>query len=98
MKYLLDTMVWLWSVGPSRQSAPQALKSLPPRGGDLSFRGQFVGNRNQDQARQVSSARGTRPIRSQAIERTGIQSLSISQSHSLEVYDLPFTIAIPSTD
>ena len=90
MKYLLDTVVWLWSVGPSESIGRAGLDVI--RNGneelylsaasawEISIKtriGKFT--LPQEPARYVPQRLATQNIRS----------LSITQEHTLRVYDLP---------
>jgi PIN domain nuclease of toxin-antitoxin system len=90
MKYLLDTMVWLWSVGPSEKIGKAGLK--------------IVSSGEEDVYLSVAScwevAIKTRlgkfdlpepPVTYVPTRLTaqGINPLSVSLEHSLKVYDLP---------
>ena len=88
MKYLLDTIVWLWSVGPAQTIGTAGLEILASAQTNSSLRGQFVGSRDQDQAGKFQLPE-LRSLCSQAMAEQGIRSLPINQDHSLRVYDLP---------
>jgi PIN domain nuclease of toxin-antitoxin system len=90
MKYLLDTMVWLWSVGPSERIGTAGLKVLANVEEEIYFSaassweiaikaklGKF--QLPEDPGRYV-------PKR---MAEQGIRSLAVNQIHSLRVYDLP---------
>ena len=91
MKYLLDTMVWLWSVGSSETIGNAGLEILA--NGDEEIYLSAASSWEiaiKTELGKFRLARGTSQIRSQATgQEQGIHSLSISQSHSLKVYDLP---------
>ncbi|HXM66911.1 MAG TPA: type II toxin-antitoxin system VapC family toxin [Candidatus Acidoferrum sp.] len=90
MKYLLDTMVWLWSVGPTELIGSRGLEILRDGKQDLYLSaassweiaiktklGKF--DLPEPPSRYVPKRTATQ----------GIRSLSITQSHTLNVYDLP---------
>jgi PIN domain nuclease of toxin-antitoxin system len=90
MKYLLDTMVWLWSVGPSEKIGRAGLDILASGEEEIYF----------SAASSWEIAIKTRlgkfelpdvPDRyvPKRLAEQGIHPLSITQSHSLKVYDLP---------
>ena len=92
MKYLLDTVVWLWSVGP-QTIGDAGLKSCQWRKRSI-FRRQFLGIAIK------TSWEVSLPEAGQYVPSVGRARHSITpdQSHSLKVYDLPSHHPIPSTD
>ena len=90
MKYLLDTVVWLWSVGPSKQSALQVLKFLPAREEEIYLSAASsweIAIKTRLGKFQLPEPPG-RYVPKRLAEQ-GIRSLPINQDHSLRVYDLP---------
>jgi PIN domain nuclease of toxin-antitoxin system len=90
VKYLLDTMVWLWSVGPSKIIGTAGLEIIARAEEDIylsaassweiAIKARFGKFRvPEPPARYV-------PKR---LAAQGIRSLPINQDHSLRVYDLP---------
>jgi PIN domain nuclease of toxin-antitoxin system len=96
MKYLLDTMVWLWSVGPSDRIGPAGLEIL--RSGSNQI--YLSAASSWEIAIKVKSGKSKLPeapgpyVRSR-LTKQGIHSLSITQDHTLRVYDLPLHHADP---
>jgi PIN domain nuclease of toxin-antitoxin system len=90
MKYLLDTMVWLWSVGPTDKIGRAGLEILTS--GDeeiyLSAASSWeIAIKTKLGKYELTGPPG-RYVPKRLAEQ-GIQSLSITQRHSLKVYDLP---------
>ena len=90
MKYLLDTMVWLWSVGPTDKIGKQGLAILESGEEDIYL----------SAASALEVAIKTRLGRfdlpeppgryvPKRLAEQGIKSLSVTQSHALRVHDLP---------
>ena len=90
MKYLLDTMVWLWSVGPLDKISSAALEIL--KSGEeevyLSAASSWEIAIKTKLGKFALPESPTRYVPKRLAEQ-GIQSLSVTQSHSLKVYDLP---------
>jgi PIN domain nuclease of toxin-antitoxin system len=84
MKYLLDTMVWLWSVGPS------GLEILASAEKEIYFSAasswEIVVKTKLGKVRLPEVPGRYVPKR---LAEQGIRSLPINQSHSLRIYDLP---------
>jgi PIN domain nuclease of toxin-antitoxin system len=90
MKYLLDTMVWLWSVGPSKTIGAAGLEILasPEEEVYLSAASSWeIAIKTRLGKSQLPEPPG-RYVPKRLAEQ-GIRSLSINQNHSLRVYDLP---------
>ena len=90
MRYLLDTHVWLWSVGPT-DKINQAGLDVPSDGkAEVYFSAASaweVAIKTQLGKFTLSEPPGTYvPKR---LSQQGIHSLSISQGHTLKVYELP---------
>jgi len=90
MKYLLDTMVWLWSVGPTDKIGSAGLEILTNGEEDL-----YLSTASSWEI-AIKTKLGKYELREppgryvpKRLAEQGIQSLSITQSHSLKVYDLP---------
>jgi PIN domain nuclease of toxin-antitoxin system len=90
MKYLLDTMVWLWSVGSPEKIGKAGLEILSSGDEEVYF--------SAASSWEIAIKAGLgkfrlpeEPVRyvSKRLAEQGIRSLSITQSHSLKVYDLP---------
>jgi PIN domain nuclease of toxin-antitoxin system len=90
MKYLLDTMVWLWSVGPTERIGREGLEILSSGMEEIYLSaassweiaikaalGEF----------KLPEAPG--PYVRSRLAMQGIRSLSVTQDHGLGVYDLP---------
>jgi PIN domain nuclease of toxin-antitoxin system len=90
MKYLLDTMVWLWSVGPIEKISNAGLEIL--KNGEeevyLSAASSWEIAIKTKLGKFALPGPPTRYVPKRLAEQ-GIQSLSVTQSHSLKVYDLP---------
>ena len=90
MKYLLDTMVWLWSVGPTDRIGRVGMEILSS-GGEEIYLSAASSWEIAIKARlgkfQLPEAPG-RYVRSR-LATQGIRSLSVTQDHGLSVYDLP---------
>jgi PIN domain nuclease of toxin-antitoxin system len=90
MKYLLDTMVWLWSVGPVDKISQAGLAILEHGDEELylstascweiAIKTRLGKYKLPDVPRRYVPKR---------LVQQGIRSLSVSQSHALRVYDLP---------
>jgi PIN domain nuclease of toxin-antitoxin system len=90
MKYLLDTMVWLWSVGPTDKIGSAGLAVLTNGEEDL----YFSAASSWEIAIKTKLGKFDLPeppprYVPKRLAEQGIQSLSVTQSHSLKVYDLP---------
>src|SRR6266853_3501038 len=90
MKYLLDTMVWLWSVGPIEKISSAGLEIL--KSGEEEV--YLSAASSWEIAIKTKLGKFTLPeppkrYIPKRLAEQGIQSLSITQSHSLKVYDLP---------
>lgn len=89
MKYLLDTMVWLWSVGPTERIGPAGLQIL--KGGTEVY---LSAASSWEIAIKAKLGKFKLPeppgsyVRSR-MAMQGIYSLSVTQDHTLRVYDLP---------
>jgi PIN domain nuclease of toxin-antitoxin system len=90
MKYLLDTMVWLWSVGPSETIGKAGLYILGNSEEEIylsaasSWEIAIKTKLGKFQLPEVPSRYVPKRLAEQ-----GIRSLPINQDHSLRVYDLP---------
>src|ERR1700722_4382408 len=90
MKYLLDTMVWLWSVGPTEKIGRAGLEILS-RGSEEIYLSAVSSWEIAIKAKlgkfKLPEEPGSYVRSRQAVQ--GIRSLSVTQDHSLKVYDLP---------
>ena len=90
MKYLLDTMVWLWSVGPSKTIGTAGLEILASREEEIYLSAASsweIAIKTRLGKFQLPEPPGRYvPTR---LNDQGIRSLPINQDHSLKVYDLP---------
>jgi len=90
MKYLLDTVVWMWSVGPTDKISRAGLEVLTNGEAELYLSAASaweVAIKTQLGKFTLTEPPGTYvPKR---LSAQGIRSLSITQNHSLKVYDLP---------
>lgn len=90
MKYLLDTMVWLWSVGPSETIGTAGLQILNNAEEEIYLSAASsweIAIKTKLGKFQLPEVPG-RYVPKRMAEQ-GIRSLPINQSHSLRVYDLP---------
>jgi PIN domain nuclease of toxin-antitoxin system len=90
MRYLLDTMVWLWSVGPTEKIGDAGLEIL--RNGReeiyLSAASSWeIAIKAKLGKFQLPEAPGPYVRTRMAAQR--VQALALTQNHSLAVYDLP---------
>jgi PIN domain nuclease of toxin-antitoxin system len=90
MKYLLDTMVWLWSVGPSETIGAAGLEIIAEAGEEIYLSAasswEIAIKTKLGKFQLPEPPRQYVPNR---LAQQGIRPLSITQSHSLRVYDLP---------
>ncbi len=90
MKYLLDTGVWLWTIGPSDKIGKAGLQILSNGGEEIYFSAASaweVAIKMRVGKLHLPEAPGRyvpKRLRDQ-----GIRPLPVTQSHSLGVYDLP---------
>ena len=90
MKYLLDTVVWLWSVGAIEKINREALAILENGDQELYFSAASaweIGIKTRLGKYRLPEAPGRYLPKRLAAQ--GIRSLPVSQSHALRVYDLP---------
>jgi PIN domain nuclease of toxin-antitoxin system len=89
MKYLLDTVVWLWSVGPTDKIGQAGLDVLANGEAEVYFSAASaweVAIKTQLGKFTLTEPLGTYiPKR---LSAQGIRSLSITQNHAVKVYDL----------
>lgn len=90
MKYLLDTTVWLWSVGPTDKIGAAGLDILTDGLEEIYLSAASsweIAIKTKLGKFELEEPPGRYvPKR---LSQQGIHSLSITQSHSLKVYDLP---------
>jgi PIN domain nuclease of toxin-antitoxin system len=89
MKYLLDTMVWLWSVGPTENIAPAGLEILKRGSEDIylsAVSSWEVAIKAKIGKFNLPEAPG--PYVRSRMQTQSIRPLSITQDHTLKVYDL----------
>jgi len=90
VKYLLDTMVWLWSVGPSKTIGTAGLEILASREEEIYLSAASsweIAIKTRLGKFQLPEPPG-RYVPKRLIDQ-GIRSLPINQDYSLKVYDLP---------
>jgi len=90
MKYLLDTMVWLWSVGPSDKIGRSGLQILANGEEQVYFSAASaweIAIKMRLGKFHLPEAPGR--YLPKRLREQGIRPLSVTQSHSLGVYDLP---------
>ena len=96
MKYLLDTLVWLWSVGPSKTIGTTGLEILASAEEEIYLSAASsweIAMKTRLGKFQLPEPPG-RYVPKRVLEQ-GIRSLPINQDHSLRVYDLPSHHADP---
>jgi PIN domain nuclease of toxin-antitoxin system len=90
MRYLLDTMVWLWSVGPTDKIGSAGLAILANGKEDIYLSAASsweIAIKTKLGKYELTEPPGRYvPKR---LTQQGIQPLPITQAHSLKVYDLP---------
>jgi PIN domain nuclease of toxin-antitoxin system len=90
MKYLLDTMVWLWSVGSSEIIGDAGLEILSSGDEEIYFSAasswEIAIKTKLEKFRLPEEPVSYVPKR---LTEQGIRSLPVTQSHGLKVYDLP---------
>jgi PIN domain nuclease of toxin-antitoxin system len=90
MKYLLDTMVWLWSLGPTEKIGKAGLQILSSGEEEIYFSAtsswEIV---IKTQAGKLHLPEPPGRYIPKRLTEQGIRPLSVSQAHSLKVYDLP---------
>ncbi|MGH9513568.1 MAG: type II toxin-antitoxin system VapC family toxin [Terriglobales bacterium] len=90
MKYLLDTMVWLWSVGPAERIGSMGLEVLSSAAEEVYL--SAVSSLEIAIKAKLGKFRlpdiPGRYVPKRLAEQT-IRPLSVTQEHSLKVYDLP---------
>ncbi len=90
MKYLLDTMVWLWSVGPTENIGAAGLEILRSGGEEIWL--SAASSWEISMKAKLGKFRLPEPPGSYVrdrLARQSIRSLAITQDHTLKVYDLP---------
>jgi PIN domain nuclease of toxin-antitoxin system len=90
MRYLLDTMVWLWSVGPTEKIGKQGLEILRKGEEEIYFSAASafeIAIKAKIGKFQVPEEPAHYVPR--RLTEQGIRSLPITHTHALKVYDLP---------
>ena len=90
MRYLLDTMVWLWSVGPTDKIGKEGLEILAA--GDEEVYLSVASAWEIAIKTRIGKFRLPEdPVHyvPKRLAQQGIRSLPITQAHALKVYDLP---------
>ena len=90
MKYLLDTMVWLWSVGPMDQIGGTGLEILTDGAEEIYF--SAVSSWEIAIKAQLGKYRLPEPpgrYVPKRLAQQGIRPLPVTLDHSLKVFDLP---------
>lgn len=90
MKHLLDTMVWLWSVGPVEKIGKEGLTILQSGDEDLYLSAASsweIAIKTRIGKYELPEPPG-KYVPKRLMEQ-GIHPLSVSQSHALRVHDLP---------
>jgi PIN domain nuclease of toxin-antitoxin system len=96
MKYLLDTMVWLWSVGPTEKIGSAGLEILSAGKEEIylsAVSSWEIAIKAKLGKFDLPEAPG--PYVRTRLALQGIRSLSVTQDHTLGVYDLPLHHADP---
>jgi PIN domain nuclease of toxin-antitoxin system len=90
MKYLLDTMVWLWSVGPTEKIGSAGLEVLTNGAEEIYLSAASSWEiAIKTKLGKFKLAEPPGYYVPKRLAEQGIQPLSITQRHSLKVYDLP---------
>jgi PIN domain nuclease of toxin-antitoxin system len=90
MKYLLDTVVWLWSVGPSEKIGKAGLEILANGEAELYLSAASSWEiAIKSQLGKFALPEVPASYIPKRLAQQGIRSLSITQSHTIGVYDLP---------
>ncbi|HEX3819398.1 MAG TPA: type II toxin-antitoxin system VapC family toxin [Candidatus Sulfotelmatobacter sp.] len=89
MKYLLDTMVWLWSVGPTEKIGAKGLEILSSTHEEIYFSAASV----WEMAIKAKLGKYELPeppgqYIPKRLAQQGIRSLPVTHIHALKVYDL----------
>lgn len=90
MKYLLDTMVWLWSVGPTDKIGKPGLEVLADGTAEIYF--SVVSSWEIAIKAQLGKYRLPEPpgrYVPKRLAQQGIRPLPVTLDHSLKVFDLP---------
>jgi PIN domain nuclease of toxin-antitoxin system len=90
VKYLLDTMVWLWSVGPTELIGRTGLEILSSGSEEIYLSAASsweIAIKAKLGKFQLPEAPG--PYVRTRLAKQGIRPLSVTQDHTLRVYDLP---------
>ncbi|MGC2326874.1 MAG: type II toxin-antitoxin system VapC family toxin, partial [Candidatus Sulfotelmatobacter sp.] len=90
MKYLLDTMVWLWSVGPTELIGRTGLEILSSGSEEIYLSAASsweIAIKAKSGKFQLPESPG--PYVRTRLAMQGIRPLSLTQEHTLSVYDLP---------
>ncbi|MGA9041992.1 MAG: type II toxin-antitoxin system VapC family toxin [Terriglobales bacterium] len=90
MKYLLDTVAWMWSVGPTEKLGKAALEIFSD--GEEEIYLSAASSWEVVIKTQLGKLELPEPPNSYIPKRLtaqGIRSLTITQSHTLKVYELP---------
>jgi PIN domain nuclease of toxin-antitoxin system len=89
MKYLLDTMVWLWSVGPTDKIGSAGLQILADGEQDVYLSAASSWEiAIKTKLRKFDLPEPPTRYVPKRMAAQGIHSLAVTQSHSLKVYDL----------
>ena len=90
MKYLLDTMVWLWSVGPSEKIGRSGLEILA-RGEEEVYLSAASSWEIAIKTRLGKYELPEHPVEyvPKRLTQQNIRSLPVALDHSLKIYDLP---------
>jgi PIN domain nuclease of toxin-antitoxin system len=90
MKYLLDTMVWLWSVGPIDKIGRAALEILGSAPEEIYFSAASSWEISiKAKLGKFQLPEAPSPYVRKRLAKQGIHPLSVTQEHALAVYDLP---------
>jgi len=90
MKYLLDTMVWMWSVRSSEKIGEAGLEVLANGRAEVYLSAASAWEvAIKVQLRKIDLPEVPGSYIPKRLAEQGIRSLSITQSHALKVYDLP---------
>ena len=89
MKYLLDTVVWLWSVGPTERIGRAGLEILSQGSQEIYLSAASVWEISI-KARSGKFTLPEEPARyiPDRLAKQGIRGLPVNQTHAIKVYDL----------
>ena len=89
MKYLLDTMVWLWSVGPTERIGKKGLEILESGEEEIFLSAASAWEvAIKTRIGKFSLPENPTTYVPNRLREQGIRALAVTQTHALKVYDL----------